>query len=255
MLSASSWKERGVSTGLRERLRSAASALVRLNGNLEWYYDRWLLARRFYHQFGRRLNLSAPRTFNEKVCYKRLYDRRPLLAMAADKLRVRDYVAAQIGAKYLTELYQVCNSPNEIDYDQLPSQFVIKASHGTAMTFIARDATKARDPRVRTELASWLTRNLYSEQREWCYRDIPPRLMVEELLLENGAVPTDWKFYIFGGNAAYVDVHVGRYAQGAAAAGGSVFSGPVRVLTERGQRLVALLEGPNEELLELSQPA
>ncbi len=84
------------------------------------------------------------------------------------------------------------------------------------MTYIARDPAHARDARdaaAMARLSSWLTQNLYSERREWCYRDIPPRLIVEELLLEDGAIPTDWKFYVFGGKAAYVDVHFGRHVR------------------------------------------
>ncbi len=216
MLSVGSYGEKALSAGLREKLRSAADALVQVNQNLAWRYDRWLLERRFRHQFGRNLKLAAPHSFNEKVCYKRLYDRRPLLTMVADKVGVRDYVAAKIGAQQLTTVCQICASPEEITYDRLPREFVIKASRGTAMTYIARDpaqAKVARDAAAMARFSSWLTQNLYSEQREWCYRDIPPRLIVEELLLEDGAIPTDWKFYVFGGKAAYVHVHFGRYVR------------------------------------------
>ncbi len=216
MLSVDVQGEEALSAGLREKLRFAAAVLVRVNEDLAWHYDRWLLEHRFRHQFGRNLNLAAPHTFNEKVCYKRLYDRRPLLTMVADKARVRDHVAAKIGAQHLTAVYQICASPEEIAYDRLPRQFVIKASHGTAMTYIARDpaqAKVARDAAAMARFSSWLTQNLYFEQREWCYRDIPPRLIVEELLLEDGVIPADWKFYVFDGRAVYVDVHFGRYAR------------------------------------------
>jgi len=197
----------------RRRLRLAASAVAGINRRLEWHYDRWLLAHRFQYQFGRKLDLRAPRTFNEKVCYKRLYDRRPLLTMVADRVRVREYIAGRVGTDYLTRIYQICLSPLEIDYERLPSQFVVKASHGTGMIQIVRDKAALKIDEVTPQFQHWLGRNLYAEEREWCYRDIPPRLVIEELLLdERGMIPADWKFYVFSGKAAYVDVHFGRYS-------------------------------------------
>jgi hypothetical protein len=81
------------------------------------------------------------------------------------------------------------------------------------MIRIVRDKAELKIEEVAEQLGDWLSCNLYTEQREWCYRDIPPRLIVEELLLdEHGRIPTDWKIYVFGGKAAYVDVHFGRHS-------------------------------------------
>jgi hypothetical protein len=210
--SAGSLVKRILPATARRKLRVAASAIVHINRDLEWQYDRWLLSRRFRYQFGRKLDLRAPRTFNEKVCYKRLYDRRPLLTMVADRVRVREYIAEKVGAEHLTKIYQICCSPLEIDYGRLPAQFVVKASHGTGMILIVRDKAALRIDDITPQFQHWLRRSLYTEEREWCYRDIPQRLVIEELLLdENGMIPSDWKIYVFGGKAAYVDVHFGRY--------------------------------------------
>jgi hypothetical protein len=210
--SASSLASKIFPAAARQRMRTTAAALVRINSRLEWQFDRWLLAHRFCNRFGRELRLDPPHTFNEKVCYKRLYDRRTCLTLVADKVRVRDYIAEKIGDAYLTVIYQICRSPEEIDFARLPSRFVVKASHAAGMVLIVREKAAIEFDAVKAQLRDWLRRNYYVEEREWCYRDIPPRLIAEELLLdEAGAIPADWKFYVFDGKAAYVDVHRGRY--------------------------------------------
>ena len=106
-------------------------------------YERAVIVRNFERAFGRPPDLKAPTTFSEKIIYKMMFDRRPILTRITDKLRAREYVAERIGARYLTELYQVCRSPAEIDWHGLPRRFVIKATHGTAMNIFVRDKSAA----------------------------------------------------------------------------------------------------------------
>jgi len=175
-------------------------------------YERAAVSARYERVFGRPPNLRNPVTFTEKTVYKILFDRRSILTLLADKLRARDYVAERIGAQYLTELYQVCRSAGEIAWDRLPNRFALKTNHGNAMNVLVADKTKVDAAEVSRRLEAWLATNMYDYSQEWCYRDIPPAIMVEELLVEKGgSTPIDWKFFTYDGRAEFVQVDMDRF--------------------------------------------
>jgi len=173
-------------------------------------YERAVIIRQYRHRFGRRPNLRHPGTFSEKLAFKMLYDRRPLLTQIADKVRARDYVAQRIGSQFLSEIYQVCESVDQIRWEELPSSFAIKTNHGSKMNIMVYDKSTLNKERTRSQLNIWLGRNFYYHLREWCYRDIRPMIMFEELLHNvPGQRPVEWKFYVFDGCTKYVEVSCG----------------------------------------------
>ena len=175
-------------------------------------YERYAIATRYERVFGRPPNLRNPITFTEKTIYKILFDRRPILTRLADKLQARDYVAKNIGAQYLTKLYQVCRSAAEIDWGGLPTSIALKTNHGNAMNILVPDKTKIDAADVARRLDGWLATNMYDYSQVWCYRDIPPAIMAEELLAESdGATPIDWKFFTFDGRAEFIQVDMDRF--------------------------------------------
>jgi len=182
---------------------------------VETLYDREIVTRNYERVFGRVPDLKNPTTFNEKCTYKILHDRRPILTRIADKLRARDYVAERAGAQYLTELYQVCRSSDEIDWRKLPRRFVLKTNHGHDMNVLVPDKSKIDESQVSSRLDEWLATNFYDYTREWCYRDIRPALFAEEMLIEpDGAtMALDWKFYTFDGRAELLAVNVDQSIQ------------------------------------------
>ena len=144
-----------------------------------------------------------------------LFDRRPLLTLITDKIRVRDYVAQQIGPTYLTRLHQVCRTPQQIDWQALPPRFVIKANHGSGMVVIVDNKSRVNLERLFQALERGLHINrYYNEVRgEWSYRDIVPSLLIEERLTNaDGKVPADFKFFVFDGRAVYLQVDVARFS-------------------------------------------
>ncbi len=168
--------------------------------------------RNFERIFGRPPNLQSPVTFNEKIIYKMIHDRRPILTRLADKLRARDEVAARIGTKYLTELYQVCRSPAEIVWQRLPQRFAIKTNHGSGMFILVRDKSALDIGQASSQLDTWLGMNFSSNFGEWCYRDIEPVILIEELITEpTGALAMDWKFYTFDGHAEFLSVNTDQF--------------------------------------------
>ena len=176
--------------------------------------ERAVVTQNFQRVFGRPPNLQIPTTFNEKIACKILYDRRPVLTRLADKLRARDYVAERIGAEYLTELYQVCRSPDAIDWLKLPQRFVIKMNHGCRMNIFVVDKSRINVSAIASQLDRWRATNHYHYRLEWAYRDIRPAILIEEMLTEeNGAMPFDWKFYTFDGRAEFLSVKFDQFGQ------------------------------------------
>jgi len=170
-------------------------------------------AKRFRATFGRPPDLRSPRTFNERIACKKLNDRNPLLTVLADKLAVRQYVAERAGPSRLTALLCATEDPARLDVARLPDQFVVKATHGSGCNLFVRDKSRLDLVRTIDLCRQWLAMNFYEVGREWCYRDIPPRILVEELLSgDDGDVPIDFKFFCFGGVPRFIQVDVHRFA-------------------------------------------
>jgi hypothetical protein len=190
-------------------------ALERTGGRLPRLtraHDRLVLRYRMRNALGYTPNLKNPRTYNEKLGWRMLNDRNPLLPITTDKLAVRDYVAGKIGADFLVPILGAYERAADIPWDSLPNRFIVKATHGCDMNLIVRDKSVADERETRSTAASWLQRSHYAESREWAYRAIPHRIIIEELLVdEDGQLPVVFKFIVFHGRAELVRVHLGRF--------------------------------------------
>jgi hypothetical protein len=159
-------------------------------------------------------NLRNPRTYNEKIAWRILYDRNPLIALTTDKVAAREYVTAKVGPEILVPLIGVYEGTSDIPWEALPNRFALKASHGCGMNLLVRDKAATDRSAVLRQADKWLRQNYYERRRQWAYRDIPPRLLIEELLLdENGQIPIDFKFLIFHGQTAVVRIHLDRFGE------------------------------------------
>ncbi len=154
---------------------------------------------------GRLPNLLFPKTFNEKVVHRSLFDRRPILRQFADKYAVRAYVAERLGPQLLPRLYWVTEDPADIPFDQLPDRFVVKPTHGAGWIEIVRDKAALDTGKLIRTCNDWLSRNFYQVCRERIYKDIPRRILVEELLDDGaGQVPADHKLFVFHGKVELI---------------------------------------------------
>jgi hypothetical protein len=175
-----------------------------------------------------------PRTFRDKVRYKMLRDHRPLVVTFADKAAVRDYVAAVVGDRYLPRVYAILDDPVTLTDVDLPAAYVVKPTHGSGAAVVVSDRAP-REARLPVEPGSWVyshvrpaaavrseivrlaqgwTAQLYGQgpNREWVYGHVPRRVIVEELLTGNdGGIPDDYKFFVFHGTCAFVQVDKGRF--------------------------------------------
>ena len=168
----------------------------------------------FYRTFGHIPNIIRPRTFNEKVLYKSLFDRRPLIGIFADKYRVRGYVREKLGSeRQLVKLYGAYEDPAEIREKDLPDRFVMKPNHASGLIkFYDRDTPRDMGD-LRMIARSWMRSNFYDVSKEWCYKQIKPVILIEEWLEIDGQIPPDFKFFCFHGEPQFVQVDVNRFTE------------------------------------------
>ncbi|SDC11534.1 ATP-grasp fold amidoligase family protein [Belnapia rosea] len=170
------------------------------------------LRRQMQDALGYAPDLRHPRTFNERIARKILDDRNPLIPLTLDKVAVRDWVAGRIGEAFLVPLFGVWERARDIPWDDLPSRFVAKTNHGCAYNILVSDKASQDREAVIRQLDAWMAENYYDCAREWGYRSIPRRILVEEFLRgRQGGVPEDYKLFVFGGQPRLLKVIHGRF--------------------------------------------
>ncbi len=168
------------------------------------------LRHRLWH--GKPLPVSQPSTLTHRLFLKMARDRDPLLTVTSDKLAVRGFVEERLGSGYLPGLYGALDTPEELLALTLPTRYVVKATHGCGMTALVRSDDPATRAAIVQQARGWLVDRYWRKNGEWGYRDIRPRLIVEELLDGgDGEVPPDWKWLCFRGSAALVQVDFNRF--------------------------------------------
>lgn len=174
--------------------------------------DESFLHRKFKACMGRELDLDDPKTFNEKLQWLKLYDRRDEYTMLVDKYLVRDYIREKLGEAYLIPLIGAWDSPDEIDFDALPEKFVLKCNHNSGVgMYICRDKSKMDVKRVKAELRRGLAQDYYLTGREWPYKNVPRKIICEKFMVnENEPDLKDYKFQCLNGRIDHAFVCVGR---------------------------------------------
>ena len=175
--------------------------------------DWCVLLREWRKAHGKFPKIIRPVTFNEKLLHRNLFDRRAVFTQLADKAAVRSYVEQRLGPQILPKVYYLTSHPYTISFHDLPDRFVVKPTHGSGWVKIVTDKSTL-DQRALMELCfDWLTQSYYKETREWVYKHIEPRIIVEELIDDgSGAAPNDYKLFVFGGTVQFIQVDVGRFS-------------------------------------------
>lgn len=178
--------------------------------------DETYLKVRYRLIFGKKLNLDNPKGFNEKINWLKIFNHNSLYPHLVDKAEVKDYVRSIIGEVKVIPTYGVWNSYDEINFDNLPSQFVLKSTNGGGGSgvVICRDKAGFNHNEARKKLEKSMHIN-WKYQREWVYRDIPPRIIAEKYMSNedsNGLV--DWKIFCFNGEPKLLFYASDRYTIG-----------------------------------------
>lgn len=174
------------------------NALIGLHDHMS---DEKYIKKMFKYKFGYELDLQNPKTYNEKLQWLKLYDRKPVYSTMVDKVRAKEYVAKIIGEQYIIPTLGVWDSPEEIDFSALPNQFVLKCNHnsGTGM-FICKDKTKMDINAVKKNLKKGLRENKYIQWREWPYKDVKRKIIAEKYMEDNTYHDLrDYKLFCFDG--------------------------------------------------------
>lgn len=166
----------------------------------------------YFYLMKKRLNFKDPKTLTEKIQWKKIYDKHPIYTICADKYLVRDYVREKIGKNYLIPLLFHTDNPEKIDFDIIPEPFIIKSNHGSGQLIIVRNKKNIERKRIIHQCKKWLKTNIYPIGREWQYKNIQPKILIEKLLLDNKSqVPNDYKFNCFNGKVEFIQVDMGRF--------------------------------------------
>lgn len=144
--------------------------------------DASFLKRRFYFKLGYELNLEQPQTFNEKLQWLKINDRKPEYTKLVDKYEFKKHIENVLGVEYTIPTFGVWDRVEDIEWDKLPQQFVLKCTHDSGSVIVCRNKEEFDREAACKKLQNALERNFYWVVREWPYKDVKPRIIAEEYL-------------------------------------------------------------------------
>lgn len=162
--------------------------------------DKSFIQMEYYLGMHKQLNLDNPQTYNEKLQWLKLHAKREDYTHLVDKYEVKEYVARILGDDYLIPTLGVWDKFEDIDFNQLPNQFVLKCTHDSGGLVICKDKSKLDFAKAKRKITKSLKRNFYWEHREYPYKDVKPRIIAEKYMVdESGTELKDYKFFCFDG--------------------------------------------------------
>lgn len=181
-------------------------------GHFRWIPDETYVSILHKARMNEKLNLDKPSSYNEKLQWLKLYDRRPCYKNMTDKYQVRKFIASKIGANYLIPLLGMWEKFEDIDFSMLPESFVLKCTHDSGSTVICKNGEGINYKKLRKHFSKKLKFDYYYGSREWNYHDIHPRIIAEKYMVdESGSELKDYKIFTFGGKARLIQVDYGRF--------------------------------------------
>lgn len=218
--------------------------------------DKTYLKIYFKCKMGYKLNLKNPQTFNEKLQWLKLYDRNPEYTKMVDKYEVREYIKEKIGEEYLIPLIGVYDKFDDIDFDELPNQFVIKCNHDSGGLVICKDKGKLNIEETRKKINKSLKRNYYYSGREWPYKNVKPRIIIEKYMEDsNKSDLIDYKLFCFNGIPKIVLVCSERFSSSNMCNTWFDMNWKLIDMTESGHRVDSTISKPKQlkKMVELSK--
>lgn len=177
--------------------------------------DRLFLKINYRFMLGRKLNLNNPKTFNEKLQWLKLHDRKSIYTTMVDKYEAKKYVSGIIGEDFIIPSLGVYDGFDDINFDKLPKQFVIKCTHDSGGLVVVKDKTKLDTISARKKINKSLKRNYYYHSREWPYKNVKPRIIIEEYMEDKkDRELIDYKVMCFGGKAKMIFTCTERFGDG-----------------------------------------
>ena len=161
-------------------------------------------------RLGVKMDLDNPKTFSEKMQWLKLYDRNPEYTKMVDKAEAKKYVASIIGEEHIIPTIGVYNSFDEINFDKLPNEFVMKATHSSGDIYICKDKNKINYEELKNMVNKWLNKKYYTITKEWPYKNVKPKVIIEKnMTTENQKELIDYKFFCFNGKPKLMQISEG----------------------------------------------
>lgn len=174
--------------------------------------DEKYLKIKYRRTFGKKIDFKNPKTFNEKLNWLKLNDRKKEYINLVDKYEVKKYISQIIGEEYIIPTIGIYDKFEDINFDELPNQFVIKCTHDSGSTIICKDKKQFDYNYCKKMINKCLKKNIYFISREWPYKNVKPRIIIEELLIDNvNNDLRDYKFFCFDGNVNFFKIDFDRF--------------------------------------------
>lgn len=203
--------------------------MATLSEKINYYISPRIMARRFIHKFAflisdrmylqmeyyllmrKKLHLSNPKTYTEKIQWLKLYNRKPEYVKMVDKVGAKEYVSSIIGDEYIIPTIAVFDRVEDIEWKKLPQQFVIKCTHDSGGIVVCKDKSKLDIEDSIKKLKVGLQQDYYLNNREWPYKQVPRRLICEQYMVdESGYELKDYKIFCFDGEPKLLFVATDR---------------------------------------------
>lgn len=187
--------------------------------------DKFFLMYTYRKVFGEKLDLRNPQSFNEKLQWLKLYNRKPIYTIMVDKYEAKKYVSNIIGDKYVIPTLGVWKHFDDIDFKVLPDQFVLKCTHDSGGIVICKDKANFDTDNAKEKIEKCLKRNFYWVSREWPYKNVKPRVIAEKYMINSKNICSnnilqkdnidllDYKIFCFNGEPKIILVCSERFSQ------------------------------------------
>ena len=178
---------------------------------LHFLPDGLYLKIRYRITMNKKLDFETPKTFNEKLQWLKMHDRKDIYTTMVDKYEAKKYVTTVIGKKYIIPTLGVYDRFDDIDFDKLPNQFVIKCTHDSGGLLVCQDKSKLDKRVAKKRINKSLKLNYYYAGREWPYKNVKPRIIIEKYMVdESGYELKDYKFFCFNGKVKLFKIDFNR---------------------------------------------
>lgn len=180
---------------------------------LKWIPDKIILKCIYRKQFNKNLNFKNVNTFNEKLQWLKLNDRKDIYTTMVDKYEVKKYVANIIGEKYIIPTLGVYDSFNEIDFEKLPQKFVMKCTHDSGSTIVCKNKKKFNIQDAKKKINKALKNNYYYGGREWPYKNVVHKILIEKYIIDDRLGELrDYKIFCFNGKVRLFKIDFDRFS-------------------------------------------
>ncbi len=171
------------------------------NKNIIRINDREYLKLKFKIDMKSNLDLNNPKTFNEKLQWLKLNDQKDIYTKMVDKYEAKKYVSDIIGSEYIIPTLGIYSNFDDINFNSLPDKFVIKCTHDSGGVFVIDNKKEMNHNLLKKTITKSLKNNFYYRAREWPYKNIKPRIILEKYMGDN---LNDYKLFCFNGVPKFI---------------------------------------------------